>query len=86
MNPNQLRSISPAKLKIILDLMEASKGKSTDSILPLFMQAQQNMQKQGLSFSSEESSLILDMLKADLSPAEARKVDRMQAFLSNLQG
>lgn len=86
MNPNQLRSISPAKLKIILELMEASKGKSTDSILPLFMQAQQNMQKQGLSFSSEESSLILDMLKADLSPAEARKVDRMQAFLSNLQG
>lgn len=86
MNPNQLRSISPAKLKIILELMEASKGKSTDSILPLFMQAQQNMHKQGLSFTSEESSLILDMLKADLSPAEAQKVDRMQAFLSNLQG
>ncbi len=86
MNQNQLRNISPAKLRIILELMEASKGKSTDSILPLFMQAQQKMQKQGISFTPEESQLMLDMLKADLSPAEARKVDMMQSFLSNLQG
>lgn len=83
MNRNQLRNISPAKLRIILDLMEASKGKGTDAILPLFMQANQKMQQQGLQFTQEESKLILDMLKEDMTPAEIQKIEMMQSILAN---
>lgn len=85
MNRNQLRNISPAKLRIILDLMEASKGKGTDAIMPLFMEANQKMQQQGLQFSQEESQLILDMLKEDMSPEEVKKVEMMQSILANWQ-
>ena len=85
MNREQLRNISPAKLRIILDLMEVSKGKGSDAIMPLFMQANLKMQQQGLQFTPEESKLILDMLKEDMTPEEVRKVDMMQSILANWQ-
>lgn len=85
MNREQLRNISPAKLRIILDLMEASKGKGSDAIMPLFMQTNLKMQQQGLQFTPEESKLILDMLKEDMTPEEVRKVDMMQSILANWQ-
>ncbi len=83
MNHEQLRNISPAKLRIILDLMEASKGKGTDAIMPLFMQANLKMQQQGLQFTPDESKLILDTLKEDMTPEEVRKVEMMQSILAN---
>ena len=81
MNPNQLRNIPPAKLRIILDLMEASRGKGTDSIMPLLMQANQKMQQQGLQFTPNESQLIL--LKEDMTPDEIRRLEMMQSIISN---
>ena len=83
MNPNLSRSIPPAKLRIILELMEASRGKGTDSVMPLLMQANQKMQQQGLQFTPVESQLILDMLKEDMSPEEIRRLEMMQSILAN---
>ena len=83
MNPNQLRNIPPAKLRIILDLMEASRGKGTDSIMPLLMQANQKMQQQGLQFTPNESQLILNLLKEDMTPDEIRRLEMMQSIISN---
>ncbi len=83
MNPNLLRSIPPAKLRIILELMEASRGQGTDSVMPLLMQANQKMQQQGLQFTPAESQLILDMLKEDMTPEEIRRLEMMQSILAN---
>ncbi len=83
MNPNLLRNIPPAKLRIILELMEASRGKGTDSVMPLLMQANQKMQQQGLQFTPAESQLILDMLKEDMTPEEIRRLEMMQSILAN---
>lgn len=83
MNREQLRNIPSAKLQIILDIMEASKGQNAEGILPLLMQANQRMQHQGLSFTPEESNLILQLLKEDMSPAEIQRFNMMQSILSN---
>lgn len=82
MNLNQLRNIQPAKLRIILDLMEASRGKGSESIMPLFMQASQKMNQQGLQFTPAESRLILDLLKEDMTPDEIRRLEMMQSMLA----
>lgn len=83
MNRDRLRSIPSNKLKIILDIIEASKGKGSDAIMPLLMQANQTMQQQGLSFTPEESALILELLKEDMSPAEIQKLNMMQSILAS---
>lgn len=85
MNRDQLRNISPAKLRIILDLMENSKGKGPESLMPMLLQANQKMQQQGIQFTPEESRLMLDLLKQDMTPAEVKKVEMMQSLLANWQ-
>lgn len=85
MNRDQLRNIAPAKLRIILDLMESSKGKGPESLMPLLIQANQKMQQQGIQFTPEESRLMLDLLKQDMTPAEVKKVEMMQSLLANWQ-
>ena len=82
MNRDQLRNISPAKLRIILDLMENSKGKGPESLMPMLLQANQKMQQQGIQFTPEESRLMLDLLKQDMTPAEVKKVEMMQSLLA----
>lgn len=83
MNRDRLRNIPSNKLRIILDLMEASRGKGSDAILPLLMQANQQMQQQGLTFTPEESALIIDLLKEDMSPSEIQKMNMMQSILAS---
>lgn len=85
MNRDQLRNISPAKLRIILDLMENSKGKGPDALMPMLLQANQKMQQQGIQFTPEESRLMLNMLKQDMTPAEVKKVEMMESILANWQ-
>lgn len=85
MNREQLRNISPAKLRIILDLMEDSKGKGPEALMPMLLQVNQKMQQQGIQFTPEESRLMLDLLKQDMSPAEVKKVEMMQSILANWQ-
>lgn len=85
MNRDQLRNIAPAKLRIILDLMENSKGKGPESLMPLLIQTNQKMQQQGIQFTPEESRLMLDLLKQDMTPAEVKKVEMMQSLLANWQ-
>lgn len=85
MNRDQLRSLSPAKLRILLDLMENSKGKGPEALMPLLLQANQKMQQQGIQFTPEESKLMLDLLKQDMTPAEVKKVEMMQSLLASWQ-
>ena len=85
MNRDQLRNISPAKLRIILDLMENSKGKGPDALMPLLLQANQKMQQQGIQCTPEESRLMLNMLKQDMTPAEVKKIEMMESILANWQ-
>lgn len=85
MNREQLRSLSPAKLRILLDLMENSKGKGPETLMPLLLQANQKMQQQGIHFTPEESKLVLDLLKQDMTPAEVKKVEMMQSLLASWQ-
>ncbi|MCM1496547.1 MAG: hypothetical protein NC089_12230 [Bacteroides sp.] len=85
MNREQLRSLSPAKLRILLDLMENSKGKGPETLMPLLLQANQKMQQQGIRFTPEESKLVLDLLKQDMTPAEVKKVEMMQSLLASWQ-
>lgn len=53
--------------------------------MPMLLQVNQKMQRQGIQFTPEESRLMLDMLKQDMSPAEVKKVEMMQNILANWQ-
>lgn len=77
-----LQNLDPQKLKLILTLLERTKGKSMNEALPAIMEISSTMQQQQISFTPEERSILFTMLKSNMTPDEQRKLDMMQSLLA----
>lgn len=78
---NNLSSLDPKKLEIIQFLISSCKGKSLELILPDLMAASSRLSEQGLSFSNEEISVIIDGLKENMTPEEQQRIDMLRPLI-----
>lgn len=78
---NNLSSLDPKKLEIIQFLISSCKGKSLELILPDLMAASSRLSEQGLSFSNEEISVIIDGLKESMTPEEQQRIDMLRPLI-----
>lgn len=93
MNPNILtnhpvyQNMQPEKQKLLLECIRLtgkhshSEGVSFDKTLPIMLAMHQKMQKLGLQFTAEERDILIDVLSAELSPAERARMDMMKKML-----
>ena len=75
------KNTHPKKLEVITLLIQTTDGKPIAQSLPFLMQANQMLQAEGLSFTEEESSLIMDILTKDMNPKEKEQFNKMKAFI-----
>lgn len=77
-NDPRVKKLDPKKLQMLTDLVTkletAPKNQWANQIVALNMEASQN----GLSFSDEETSLIVSIISADMSPAEKQKINTLK--------
>ena len=85
-NP-KLRNIHPTKLRIINEIKEQSKYQSAEEllpqILPLFpkeISSFVELKRRNLSFTKEESALLLEAMEESMSPAERQKFQMIKSF------
>lgn len=76
-----LKNIHPLKLKIMTDLIQATEGKPIAQSLPALLSAKQQLTALGLSFSQEETTLLIDAISNNLSPENKSKLDAMKIFM-----
>lgn len=81
-HPN-FQKLDSRKKAIILDLVKDTKGKALNQTLPSLLQAQAKLKAQGLSFSKEETTLLMEILTIDLSPMEKAKVEAMSKMMKH---
>lgn len=81
MNDPRIKHVSAEKLKVMTLLMEQAKGKTPEEFLPLLLKTSSSLEKAGMSFTSQETDLILDVLKEDMSAAEKQKLAFLQSLL-----
>ena len=62
---DHLSSLDPKKLEIIKFVISNCQGKPLELILPDLMAAASRLSEQGLSFTNEEISVIMDSLKGN---------------------
>lgn len=85
-NHPSIKNIDPRKLAVLVDLVNEAEGKPLDKSLPVLLKARAKLSTLGLSFTNEETSLILDILSKDMSPAEKIKFENMKKIIeSNLK-
>ena len=80
-NDPRLKNLMPLKRQIILELANGSHNATREQMLPQIMQLNRELQKRNLSFSKEESNLIMDIMMEQASPAERRKIAMFRNFL-----
>lgn len=79
-NP-KMRNIDPRKLTILLEIMKEAEGKPMDKLIPLMMNANNRLQEQNLSFSKDESDVMIDLLTKNLSQKEKMQFDLLKKMM-----
>ena len=83
-----LSEISPQKKELITKIIEGSKGREPKEMLTYFIKESNMASKNGMNFTDEETNLILNVLKEDMSPQDIKKIDtirKMVAKISNMK-
>ena len=78
-NP-KLKNMHPTKLKIINEIREQSRYHSAEEMLPQIMQINQELKRRDLSFTKEESALLLEAMEESMTPAERKKFQMIKSF------
>ena len=84
MNNPALKDIDPAKLELIQMAATRTKGKTGRDLAPVMLALITSANRQGIRFSSDEVSLILDILKEGRSKEEQEQIDRTIRMTSSI--
>lgn len=76
-NHPAMKNIDPVKLELIKTAAGQTLGKSGSSLASVMMTLITSANRQGIRFTAEESSLILEILKEGRSEAEKKQIDSM---------
>lgn len=75
-------NIDEKKMKLIDEFMEMSKGRTSDEILPLILAISQKAKQMGLIFTKNETLMLIENIKKDMSPKDRAKVDMITKMIS----
>ena len=73
----RLKNIAPEKLQLLEKLASGIQGKSPKEAMPLLMAALSTAKAKGLSFTTEEMDLIIELFKKSASKEEAERIDKL---------
>ena len=76
MNHPAMKQIDPAKLELIKLAANQTQGKSGRDLAPIMLALITNANRQGIRFSPDEVSLILELFKEGKSKEEQLQIDK----------
>lgn len=81
-----LNDISPEKLQFLMDFASNNTdAKDAKSMASTVMNAANNAKQNGMTFSNTETTLLIELLKQNMSEAERAKTDKMLQMMQMLQ-
>ena len=83
MNNPAMKNIDPIKLELIQMAASQTAGKAGRDLAPIMMALITNANKKGISFSGDEMSLILEIMKDGKSKDEQAQIDRTINMVSS---
>jgi hypothetical protein len=84
MESQQLSGLDKNKLQLLQKIAEQGTGKSPSELLPFLLSSIRSDKTKALSFSPEEISLILEVLKSGKTPEEVRRMEKIIALAKNM--
>lgn len=75
LNYEAFKNIDPKKLKIMVDMLNEMNGKSMEQKVQVLFSYGVKMKDKGLQFTKQESEIIINSMKNNLTSAEKTKLD-----------
>lgn len=72
------KTMNPIKLQVMKELVDNMQGKQMKDAAPLLMAAMTKLNQYNLSFTTEETTILLEILTKDMSPQEKARVEMMK--------
>lgn len=80
------KTMHPVKIQVMKELVANMQGKPMKEAAPFLMLAVNQLKQHNLSFTPEETSLLLEILTKDMSPKEKAKVEMMKQVVKRQGG
>lgn len=72
------------KQQMIMLLIQSLQNKNLNQALPVIMNWNKQMQQKKISFTSEENALLTAILSAQMTPAQRKQYETIQAMMKNM--
>lgn len=79
-------NINEMKIDLINDFARKIKNKNENELLPFFLATMNKAKENNISFTDEETDIILNELKTKLSVSERKKIDTVRSMIQILNG
>lgn len=79
-----LQDMDSAKIELIKAAAMQTAGKKGNSLAPVLMSLITSANRKGIRFSSDEITLILNILKQGKTPQEQRQIDQTVQMVSSV--
>lgn len=77
-----LKNISAQKKELLSELAEQAGGTPIEKMLPVLVKTNARMKALGLSFTKEETALIMQVITKNITPEERKKFEVMQHMMN----
>lgn len=84
MNNPAMKNIDPAKLELIRMAASKTSGKTGKDLAPVMLALITSANRQGIQFTPDEVTLILEILKQGKSEEEQEQIDRTVQMTSSI--
>lgn len=81
MNPAVQKNIDPKKIEIMELLVNQSRGKNIEDILPDLMAASSRLAEKGIAFTNEETGIIIDALSETMTGQERQRLEMVRNLI-----
>lgn len=79
-----LSDISTEKMEVLTKILNGAGDMDAKQMLTYFIKETNQASKNGINFTDKETDAILEVLKADMSPEEIKRIDTIKRMVSML--
>ena len=79
-----LSDISTEKMEVLTKILNGAGDMDAKQMLTYFIKETKQASKNGINFTDKETDAILEVLKADMSPEEIKRIDTIKRMVSML--
>ncbi len=84
-NNEKFSGISPEKLEFLMKFASQNKSGNAKEMSNMILGAVNNAKQEGISFTPNETDLIIEILKQNMSPEEQRKADQILMLMRGMR-